>query len=414
MGPAGGGSQRGDRGDPTGRECPSSGAASPLSEGGPADADPPRADGRCRRHSRAHQAEQRAPRALDRASPAERGGRGRLHAGSPGVDVKRGGDAMRSPVRYDYLSRRLAEPRKHVAWGPWHASLYGEANHENSQRRSHPGNRWWLVNVHEPVGGTFSTNSAGRGESRSGGHRPGGCLAPTVPSCGAQARRPQQEFSAGSPAAGNAAGGQGPLSLFRRKNMTTHRVLLMALVILSVIATLGGPPPRARAQDNAEDRGEYRIGAEDVLDIAVWNNPAVSRTVPVRPDGKISLPLLNDVAAAGLTPRELRDVLVQKLADYMPVPEVSIIVREVHSFKVSVIGEIKTPGNYELKSRTTVLDLLAKAGAFTDYAARSRIFVLRSSGGTTTKIPFNYHKVVSRTAPEENFFLEPGDIVVVP
>jgi len=196
--------------------------------------------------------------------------------------------------------------------------------------------------------------------------------------------------------------------------MMTHRVLLMALVILSVIATLGGPPPRARAQDNAEDRGEYRIGAEDVLDIAVWNNPAVSRTVPVRPDGKISLPLLNDVAAAGLTPRELRDVLVQKLADYMPVPEVSIIVREVHSFKVSVIGEIKTPGNYELKSRTTVLDLLAKAGAFTDYAARSRIFVLRSSGGTTTKIPFNYHKVVSRTAPEENFFLEPGDIVVVP
>jgi polysaccharide biosynthesis/export protein len=198
--------------------------------------------------------------------------------------------------------------------------------------------------------------------------------------------------------------------------MTSHRVLLVVLVILAVVlGTLSCPPPSARAEESVQDKGEYRIGAEDVLDIAVWNNTAVSRTVPVRPDGRISLPLLNDVPAAGLTPRELRDVLVQKLADYMPTPEVSVIVREVHSFKVSVIGEIKTPGYYELKSRTTVLDLLAKAGPFTDYAARSRIFVLRPDGGTTMKqIPFNYNKVVSKAAPEENFFLQPGDIIVVP
>src|SRR5262244_1989695 len=99
MGPAGGGPQGRNRGDPTRGECPSSGAASPLSEGGPADADPPRADGRCRRHSRAYQAEQRAPRALGRASPAERGGRGRLHAGSPCVDAARRAVTIQRPGR---------------------------------------------------------------------------------------------------------------------------------------------------------------------------------------------------------------------------------------------------------------------------------------------------------------------------
>ena len=95
-------------------------------------------------------------------------------------------------------------------------------------------------------------------------------------------------------------------------------------------------------QDHAlaasQEVGEYRIGPEDMLDISVWNNSAISRTVPVRPDGKISLPLVNDVQAAGLTPNQLRSVLLKKLAEYVPSPEVSVIVREVHSFKVSVIG----------------------------------------------------------------------------
>ena len=184
--------------------------------------------------------------------------------------------------------------------------------------------------------------------------------------------------------------------------------LVGSLIVTGIAAAQEQPKGRPGA---VEADGQYRIGPEDVLDIAVWNNTAISRTMPVRPDGKISLPLLNDMQAAGLTPSQLRDVLLQKLTDYMPAPEVSVIVREVHSFKVSVIGEIRTPGHYELKSPTTVLDLLAKAGPFTDFASRSRIFVLRSSG---TAIPFNYNKVVSRHAPEENFFLKPGDIIVVP
>ena len=163
-----------------------------------------------------------------------------------------------------------------------------------------------------------------------------------------------------------------------------------------------------------QEVGEYRIGPEDMLDISVWNNSAISRTVPVRPDGKISLPLVNDVQAAGLTPNQLRSVLLKKLAEYVPSPEVSVIVREVHSFKVSVIGEVKKTGRHELKGRATVLDILAMAEGFGEFAGRGRIVVLRPEGKTMRQIPFNYNKVMSSNGALENFFLQPGDIIVVP
>lgn len=161
---------------------------------------------------------------------------------------------------------------------------------------------------------------------------------------------------------------------------------------------------------------EYLIGPEDVLDIAVWNNTAISRTVPVRPDGKISLPLLNDVQAAGLTPLQVRDAVAKALAAYMPNPEVSVIVREVHSFKVTVIGEVKTPGRFELKGHATVLDVLAIAGGLNEYADRGRIVILRRQGNTTKQIPFDYGRITrgeSTNGGHENFFVSPGDIIVV-
>jgi polysaccharide export outer membrane protein len=133
--------------------------------------------------------------------------------------------------------------------------------------------------------------------------------------------------------------------------------------------------------------------------------------VVVRPDGKISLPLVNDVQAAGLTPLELRDVLTKKLADYMPTPEVSIIVSDIKSFKVTVIGEVARPGRYELKGWTTVLDVLALAGGFTQFASRSSIVILQSDGKTVKRIPFNFNKVAGG---QENFYLRNGDIVLVP
>jgi polysaccharide export outer membrane protein len=159
---------------------------------------------------------------------------------------------------------------------------------------------------------------------------------------------------------------------------------------------------------------EYRIGPEDVLNVSVWNNSAISRSVPVRPDGKISLPLINDVQAAGLTPNQLRIVVMKKLADYIPSPEVSVIVEEVHSFKVSVIGEVKKPGRHEIKGGATVLDVLALGEGLGDFASRGRIVVLRPEGKTMRQIPFNYNKVVSNDGVLENFLLQPGDIIVVP
>src|SRR5207247_9652415 len=123
-------------------------------------------------------------------------------------------------------------------------------------------------------------------------------------------------------------------------------------------------PPAPGPAISAE---EYKIGPEDLLAVSVWKNDAMSRTVPVRPDGMISRPLLDDIQAAGLTPMQLRDVIIKKLSDYMPTPEVSVIVNEVRSFKVSVMGEVARPARYELKSLTTVLDVLALAGGFNQF-----------------------------------------------
>jgi polysaccharide export outer membrane protein len=159
---------------------------------------------------------------------------------------------------------------------------------------------------------------------------------------------------------------------------------------------------------------DYRIGPEDLLDISVWKNPELSRTVPVRPDGKVSLPLVNDIQAAGLTPTALRQQLIERLSEYIPAPEVAVIVREVHSMKVAVVGSVKTPGRYELKSAATVLEMIALAQGFTDFASRDRIVILRQeNGGEAKRIPFNYRKVAAGDE-QANLVVQSGDIIVVP
>ena len=162
--------------------------------------------------------------------------------------------------------------------------------------------------------------------------------------------------------------------------------------------------------NNAND---YKIGPEDLLDISVWKNPELSRTVPVRPDGKVSLPLVNDIQAAGLTPTALRQQLIDRLSEFIPAPEVAVIVREVHSMKVAVVGSVKTPGRYELKSAATVLEMIALAQGFTDFASRDRVVVLRQENGETKRIPFNYRKVAAGDE-QANLVVQSGDIIVVP
>ncbi|MBI4476170.1 MAG: polysaccharide biosynthesis/export family protein [Acidobacteria bacterium] len=217
----------------------------------------------------------------------------------------------------------------------------------------------------------------------------------------------------------------------RLRAMEISRLLIVPAICFAISGTAFAqePPPAANGKPNDKDRAafakdardsraaemavEYQIGPEDVLDISVWKNTELSRVVPVRPDGKISLPLLNDIQAAGLTPSALREQLREKLGEYVPSPEVSVIVREVHSFKVAVVGSVKTPGRFELKSPATVLEMLALAQGLTEFASRDRIFVLRNQGGTTTRVPFNYRRV-AEGAEQDNFFVRPGDIIVVP
>lgn len=161
---------------------------------------------------------------------------------------------------------------------------------------------------------------------------------------------------------------------------------------------------------------EYRLGPEDTIEVSVWKNESVSRTIPVRPDGMISLPLLNDVQAAGLTPMELRNLLREKLTVYIPNPEVSVIVREVHSAKVSVFGEVVRPGRYELRGPTRVLEILAHAGGLNAFASRSNILVLRSNGSRTERIRIDHDKLVSDKSgkSEDDVVLRSGDLVFVP
>lgn len=185
---------------------------------------------------------------------------------------------------------------------------------------------------------------------------------------------------------------------------------IVAAVVICFAASSSSAAEEANASSTAP---EYRIGSEDVLDISVRNNAELEKVVPVRPDGKISLPLVNDIGAAGLTPMELRDVLTEKYAAYLQNPEVSVVVREIHSLKVSVIGNVKTPGRYEIKGASTVLDALALATGFTEFAARRKIIILRRDGPNQQRLHFDYDAAIKGSG-ERNMLVKPGDIIVVP
>lgn len=186
------------------------------------------------------------------------------------------------------------------------------------------------------------------------------------------------------------------------------------LATLVLVLTLFGHTISGRGDDTQAAEDEYRIGPEDVLDVTLWNHPDVARVVPVRPDGRISLPLVNEVVVSGLTSQQLRDILIQKFTPFVPNPEVSIIVREIHSFKVSVLGNVRTPGRFELKSRATVLDALALAQGLTEFAERRRIVVLRHEGTQVKRIRFDYDDSVSESGASTVMFLRPGDTIFVP
>ncbi len=158
----------------------------------------------------------------------------------------------------------------------------------------------------------------------------------------------------------------------------------------------------------------YIIGPEDVLDISVWKEPDVSRVVPVRPDGRISLPLINDVPAAGMSPQQLASAVTEKLRKYLNEPQVTVIVTQINSQRVFVVGEVLRAGAFPLIPGMTVLQALSSAGGFTTFADVKKIHVMRLQNGKHVELPFNYRDVLKGDNPEQNIKLEPGDTVVVP
>lgn len=186
-------------------------------------------------------------------------------------------------------------------------------------------------------------------------------------------------------------------------------------------------PPVTSARNNASAGDEtkpaatpattdpaYIIGPQDVLDVNVWKEPEMTRVVPVRPDGKITLPLINDVQAAGSTPQQLASVVTDKLRKFITEPQVTVIVTQINSQRVFVIGEVLRAGAFPLVPGTTVLQALANAGGFTTFANVKKIHVMRLVNGKHVELPFNYREVLKGDNSEQNIKLEPGDTVVVP
>jgi polysaccharide export outer membrane protein len=171
--------------------------------------------------------------------------------------------------------------------------------------------------------------------------------------------------------------------------------------------------PAATEPQGPWNAPDYVIGPDDTLHISVWKEPDLSETLPVRPDGKISMPLLDDIPAAGMTPELLKELITARLKKYIADPRVTVVVTGMNSRRIFVTGEVTHSGPLPLLPHMTVLQALAQAG-FTQFANLKAIYLLRTENGKQAKLPFNYKEVVKGNHPEQNIVLKPGDTVVVP
>jgi len=207
----------------------------------------------------------------------------------------------------------------------------------------------------------------------------------------------------------------------RRLTLLTVAFSLLLALCMGAQEAAGRQHPQAvtsaaneLAKKVATQDPNYVIGSQDMLDISVWREPDFSRTVPVRPDGKISLPLLNDMQAAGLTPSQLAEELTKSLNKFVTNPQVTIIVTQINSQRFYVLGEATRPGAYTLIPDMTILQALSNAGGFTTYANAKKIYLLRQENGKQQKLSFNYKDVISGKRTEQNIALKNGDTIVVP
>ncbi len=200
----------------------------------------------------------------------------------------------------------------------------------------------------------------------------------------------------------------------------TWRAMMAAFILVSGIVFAQDVPATTAAPDNAAAAPStspagpvYVIGPQDVLHIAVWKEADLTATLPVRPDGKISLPLLNDVQASGLTPKQLADSVTDKLKKYIADPRVTVVVTEINSKRIYILGEVVHAGATPMLPNMTVLQALSSAG-LNQFAKTKGIYVLRTENGKQTKMPVNYKKIIKGEQIDQNYLLKPGDTIVVP
>jgi len=214
---------------------------------------------------------------------------------------------------------------------------------------------------------------------------------------------------------------------------STWKVVAAALVLIGSIALAqDAPAPPAASPASGKTTSDttasdkttpapstslagptYVIGPEDVLHIAVWREADLTATLPVRPDGKISLPLLDDVQAAGLTPKQLAESVTEKLKKFIADPHVTVVVTAINSKRIFLVGEVLHPGAASMLPNMTVLQALSSAG-LSQFANTKRIYVLRTENGKQRKLPVNYRQLVKGEQIEQNYLLQPGDTIVVP
>jgi len=204
---------------------------------------------------------------------------------------------------------------------------------------------------------------------------------------------------------------------FFRKGLLAAGV---SLLLAGGLSAQTGSPTSPAAQDagatavKAHD-DSFVIGNDDVLAINVWKEPDISRSIPVRSDGKISLPLVGEVQAAGRTPLKLEVEIASRLKNYISEPEVTVIVQQINSQKFNILGQVNHPGMFVIANSPTVLDAIALAGGFRDFAKQKSIYILRQNAdGTQSRIPFNYKEVVKGQNLAQNVKLQPRDTIVVP
>lgn len=189
-------------------------------------------------------------------------------------------------------------------------------------------------------------------------------------------------------------------------------LMTSTLVIAHQNSGKGDPTPNSVTSVAMDP--SYVIGAQDMLDISVWKDPELTLTVPVRPDGKISMPLLNDIQAAGLTPNQLKGQITDGLKKFMTDPIVTVIVTQINSQRVYITGEVSKAGAYPLLPGMTILQALSSAGGFTNFANTKKIYMFRAVHGKRVVFPFNYKDVIRGKSIDQNVVLEAGDTIVVP